>query len=505
MPSESENLEIKNRAAARLLALPGVTAVGLGSKEVGDEPTGELAIKIFVKVKRPPSEVPSEELIPPEIEGIPTDVIESGEIHDVADPPGVFDIPADTDSTRMRPLEGGRRIAREGDEGGGTMGFFVWDPADHTKAYGITNFHVVVIGASLPVAGTSKIGQPTGKGSVTDCCSDLFGIFAGGGRTEDRDEALIKLDAGMQWKAEIAEIGVVSGKDTVTQTQAQAQAYKVRKRGARTGLTGGVIRALSATTHESDNTIVIKPNPNPAAGTRTVFFVYEGDSGSGVVNDANKIVALIRSRDDSGNGYAFPIQHVIDHFAATEHVNVDVATAAAAGTVNTVPGSPMVATPPELADALGSGGQPAAALRRVPPAPPPGWVPEPVLLAAAPAHLESDLDRSPTGRLLITVWLEHQAELLDLINMNRRVAVAWHRSGVAALVQVLVRMTTQPELALPATVNGQPVRAALSMMRATLDRFASPRLSGDLARLDAVLPDVAGLTYPEIIDSLGTG
>jgi hypothetical protein len=65
-------------------------------------------------------------------------------------------------------------------------------------------------------------------------------------------------------------------------------------------------------------------------------------------------------------------------------------------------------------------------------------------------------------------------------------------------------MPADPDLALPATLHGQPVRTVLTRMRATLDRFASPRLSADLARLDGVLPDLGGLTYPRIIAALGT-
>src|SRR5205085_2418993 len=140
-----------------------------------------------------------------------------------------------------------------------------------------------------------------------------------------------------------------------------------------------------------------------------------------------------------------------------------------------------------------------------PPAPPPGCVPDFVPLTAAPVHLERDLDRSPTGRLLITLWLQHQTELLGLINRNRRVATAWHRSGAAALFQVLARMTIQPEIALPTTIHGQPLRACLDRMHAVIERFASPRLSRDLARLDALLPEVGGLTYGEIIEAFGTG
>ena len=121
-----------------------------------------------------------------------------------------------------------------------------------------------------------------------------------------------------------------------------------------------------------------------------------------------------------------------------------------------------------------------------------------------PAVLQEDLDRSATGRLVITTWLTHQAELLGLINTNRRVALAWHRTGLSALVQVLARMPADHELTVPATLHGQPVRTVLTRMRATLERFASPALSADLARLDGLLPDLGGLTYPRIITALGT-
>jgi hypothetical protein len=505
MPTESEHSAIKARAAARLLALPGVVAVGLGSKEVGDAPTDQLAIKVFVKVKRPPEAVPADELIPAEIEGVPTDVIESGEIHLVADPPGAIKT-AHTEDTRFRPLTGGGRIRREGSSWSGTMGCFLVDPGDMSKVYGLTNFHVVAAGdVAAPVAGTSRLGQPSGSGSVTACCSDVFGTFAGGAKSGDRDEALVRLDPGTQWLAEIAEIGMVEGTYELKQEDAKLQTYRVRKRGARTQLTGGVVRALEATTGEADNLVVIKPNPNPAAGAQTVYFDYEGDSGSAVVNKSNEAVALVYARDDSGNGYAYAIKHVLARFASVEKVAVEVAVAVAEDHVNTVPGAAMVATPPELADALGRAGRPAPALRPVPPSPPPGWVPEPVLLSAGPPHLERDLDRSSAGRALMTIWLDHQVELLTLVNSNRRVAVAWHRSGASALFQALARMPLAPEVALPTTINGEPLAACLDRMQATFDRFASARLRRDLARVQGLLPDLAGLTYPQIIDALGTG
>lgn len=502
MVTDDEALAIKTRVAPQLLALPGVTAVGLGSKETGGRPTGELALKVFVTVKRPADQVAAAELIPGEIDGLRTDVIQSGQRHLVADPVGAI-VSEYRDETRSRPLTGGRRIRREDSNGAGTMGCFLVDPAHPGTAYGLTNFHVMAPpDVPAPVVGTSAVGQPTGKSSATGCCNDLFGKYAGGEMADDgRDEAAIKLDPGMQWLAEIADIGIVTGKHEISVQEGKTQTYKVRKRGARTLLTGGVVRAVSTSDKHSDNDIVIKPNPNPAAGTRTVFFDYEGDSGSALVNDSSEVAGLVYARDDSGNGYAYAIDHVLERLGAALSVKLKVAVATALGVVNTVPGAAMVATPPELAAQLGPAPRPVPA-RGTPPAVP-GWV-LPIQPAAAPAFLQRDLDRSVTGRLLITTWLTHQRELLGLINSHRRVALAWHRTGLSAMVQVLARMPTEPDLALPATLHGQPLRTVLTRMRATLDRYASPALSADLARLDRVLPDLGGLTYPRILAAFGT-
>jgi hypothetical protein len=509
MVTENEALAIKTRVAPQLLALPGVTAVGLGSKETGGRATGELALKVFVTVKRPADQVAAAELIPAEIDGLPTDVIQSGRRHLVADPAGAI-VTEHRDETRSRPLTGGRRIRREDSNAAGTMGCFLVDPAHPGTAYGLTNFHVMAApDVPAPVAGTSAVGQPTGKSSVTGCCNDLFGKYAGGEMADDgKDEAAIKLDPGTQWLAEIADIGIITGSHEITLAEATPQTYKARKRGARTLLTGGVVTAVNTSDGHSDNDIVIKPNPNPAAGTRTVFFDYEGDSGSAVVNDAGEVVGLIYSRDDSGNGYAYAIDHVLERLGTALSVTLNVAVAVQAGVVNTVPGAAMVATPAELAAQLGPAPRPVPRPVPVRPGPVPAGAgspaPLPVPAVVMPASLERDLNRSATGRLLITTWLTHQRELLGLINTNRRVALAWHRTGLSALVQVLARMPADPDLALPATLHGQPVRTVLTRIRATLDRFASPGLSADLDRLDRTLPDLGGLTYPRIIAALGT-
>ncbi|MDQ2920979.1 MAG: hypothetical protein M3R52_05125, partial [Acidobacteriota bacterium] len=90
---------IKESAQGRLLAIPGVHAVGIGSKIVDGQRTSETAIMVFVEKKKPMAELRPEEVIPSEIEGVKTDVYES-------------EIPRihAQDTERYRPLIGGSQI-----------------------------------------------------------------------------------------------------------------------------------------------------------------------------------------------------------------------------------------------------------------------------------------------------------------------------------------------------------------------------------------------------------
>ena len=192
------------------------------------------------------------------------------------------------------------------------------------------------------------------------------------------------------------------------------------------------------------------------------------------MNDANEILALHWAGDESGNSYGYAITRVLEHFTSTEHFSWTWLSPFCRAPSTPSPERPWCAPRRSLPAHSGSAGVVAPELRPLPPPPPPGWVPEPVPLGWAPGQLEQDLDRSAAGRLLMTIWLEHQVELLTLVNTNRRVTIAWHRSGASALFQALARMPARPDLALPATINGQPLAACIDHVQRTLDRFASP-------------------------------
>ena len=74
--ADEELIELKERAAAEFLRVPGVTAVGLGGRERDGRPTGEVVLKVFVERKRPAAELTPGQLLPPEFEGLGVDVVE---------------------------------------------------------------------------------------------------------------------------------------------------------------------------------------------------------------------------------------------------------------------------------------------------------------------------------------------------------------------------------------------------------------------------------------------
>jgi hypothetical protein len=69
-------LAVKQSVAAKLHAIPGVHAVGVGAKVVGGKKTEELAIAVFVVKKKGLNELAESERVPSEIQGIKTDVVE---------------------------------------------------------------------------------------------------------------------------------------------------------------------------------------------------------------------------------------------------------------------------------------------------------------------------------------------------------------------------------------------------------------------------------------------
>jgi len=511
-PTDSEAIaRVKQSATERLLAIPNVASVGIGPKVVGGEASGEPAIKVFVRHKLPADQVPAGELIPPTIEALKTDVEIGGDPVPLADPAPV-DRPGEIylarfDQTTYRPVVGGARIVTVGSSAPGTLGCLMWDTSNHDVGYGLTCMHVVdALDIVEVIKDKTQIGQPTGSDFSKGCCNDVIGVWAGGGQVA-RDEALVRLSSGMKWKTQITEIGLVAGKHPLSETDViDGYPYKVAKRGAHTGLTGGYLLAHRVTTRELDDLIIIKPNPNSDAGPGdVVFFAYEGDSGSALVNSANEVVGLVARRDEHGFGYAYHIDAVLSRLNDIDKIAVDVASSTDLNEIHTVPGGTSVAVPVEVAERVAADPVDALAFTGANGRAPLGrpWFSDLPPTATIMGRVRADLAASGSGRLLLEFWQTHHGELTDLIERDRHVTIIWHRGGGAALTQLLLRLPADRSRALPATLYGEPLMRSVDRLHTVVARSASEHLRTDLDRVRAVMPDLAGLTYAEIVAALG--
>lgn len=71
---------VKARHEAVLLKKANVVAVGVGYRQRGGSPTREVCITVSVSKKQPLDELDPREVVPAEIEGVPVDVQETGEV-----------------------------------------------------------------------------------------------------------------------------------------------------------------------------------------------------------------------------------------------------------------------------------------------------------------------------------------------------------------------------------------------------------------------------------------
>ena len=73
-------MEVKRRHEKELMRKLNVVGVGVGFRTQGGARTDEICIVVSVKTKLPAPQMKPGDLIPSSIEGVPVDVVETGEI-----------------------------------------------------------------------------------------------------------------------------------------------------------------------------------------------------------------------------------------------------------------------------------------------------------------------------------------------------------------------------------------------------------------------------------------
>ncbi len=284
-----------------------IVGVGVGEKLSEGGPTGVPALTFLVKVKYPPSQLSAKGLIPPTVDGIPTDVVEVGVLRPVAARKKAAKAAAPASSppdpkVRIRPAAPGSSIGFR-DPGdafvmAGTFGALV---ADDKGVYILSNNHVLADENQLALG--SPIFQP--------------GLLDGGNPTKDQVATLtrfIPIDTSADNKVDCA-IAQALRPDLVTNAILQIGAptgsaeaafdMNVHKFGRTSGYTAGRIASI-----DTDVTIQYEAGPVFFAGQITIDslpgtkssspFSKAGDSGSLIVErSTGKAVGLLFAGSDA--------------------------------------------------------------------------------------------------------------------------------------------------------------------------------------------------------------
>lgn len=305
--------EIKERNKTDLMSYPNVVGVGVSLKRVGGSVTEDECVCVFVKKKVPLEFLSEEDVIPTTIEGVLTDVIESGAFKALQER-----------TDRIRPVVGGISVGHP-NVTAGTLGMVASRPVDGSTAIEvlfISNNHVLA--DSNDAAIDDPLIQPgafDGGEVLTDRIGFLQnfipinfdGAGASGGlaRTlanflltiintlfgsdlrlcDDEepgevnlvDAAVGKFDDAFQASPEILDVGIPTGIAEASVNMA------VKKSGRTTELTEGTVIATDVTARVNYNEGKIALFEDQIAAD---LEADGGDSGSIVLDDLNRVVGL---------------------------------------------------------------------------------------------------------------------------------------------------------------------------------------------------------------------
>jgi hypothetical protein len=334
MSAEADVLKIKEQNKEALLAKANVVGVGTGYKKAAGKDTAELCVIALVSRKKPLAALSADALIPVELDGVLTDVIEIG-----------FPRAQQARTDKCRPAPGGVSIGHY-QITAGTLGCIVRDLTTKQRLI-LSNNHVLAnvnaaqLGDAILQQGAIDGGDvntctiahleryaPINFGTQPASCNiaksvaDILNAMAGLLGSSHQLQAVKKdvqatnlVDAAAarpvddsQVLDEILEIGVVSGVKPVT------FGMTVRKSGRTTGLTTGTVSVLNATVnvdYDEGRTARFEDQ------VITTPMSQGGDSGSLIVaGDTLEAVGLLFAGSDQSTIFN-PIQTVLNTLKVT--------------------------------------------------------------------------------------------------------------------------------------------------------------------------------------------
>ncbi|NYH78721.1 hypothetical protein FHR84_002046 [Actinopolyspora biskrensis] len=303
---------VKRAVEDQLLDIPGVVAVDIGEKRTAGCGTGQQAIVVSVPRKEPRERLDGSERVPPNILGIPTDVVEEEvslhHAHHRLDDPVPPLAPAESATvfggvgiTPHRPVTvGPEEAAVEGDcRRIGTLGTLVFGHGATVLTMGLTTFDVACMDDAWSV-GDAMLDPHSGREYADLSRAALSGRV---------DAAAVTIAGSLDRCCLIPGVGSVTG-----QGSAEPGEF-VRKSGFGTGLTCATI---------TSNDVTIRVDHGAALGVRVLReqlkvsaaedqpFAGAGDAGAVLVNGDGRVVGLhVAGSRDGTVGYACPISDVL--------------------------------------------------------------------------------------------------------------------------------------------------------------------------------------------------
>ena len=321
--------QVKDTHKSGLLSTANVVGVGVGEKISQGRKTGEICVVVLVRQKLPEVELARGAVLPREVSGVKTDVIQVGELRALQArtdrwrpaPAGVsvghYLITAGTFGAVVRDRATGVRLILSNNHvlansNNATPGDAILQPGPYDGGT-LANDQIAVLERFCPIefnTAPPTCGIATGVARLSNALAGLVGSRHRLQAQQINPQAVNQVDAAVARPLEdglilneILEIGLVSG--VVEATLGMA----VRKSGRTTGLTTGQIDVVDATVNVSYGTGLIATFENQlVAGPMS----QGGDSGSLVVAaDALHAVGLLFAGSDETTIFS-PIQAVLD-------------------------------------------------------------------------------------------------------------------------------------------------------------------------------------------------
>jgi hypothetical protein len=308
--------EVRRKAETMLMNMENVVATGIGFKIAGDQPTTEPSVVVSVVKKVPLAQLAESAVVPKTINGVKTDVIETGKIVAFQDPkqkmrparPGVsighYLITAGTFSCLVQRggqvfiLSNNHVLANSNDA---QIGDPIWQPGKYDG--GTSADQIATLEQFIPIGFSDGVTPPPGCSPLASLLQ-MFNppkpqINEPGNNTVDC--AIARPLSPDLVLPDILNIGIPIGAGTVTLGTA------IQKSGRTTGYTTGQILQIDVTVNVDYGGKIATYQNQLMSGAMS----QGGDSGSAVLDMDKRVVGLLFAGSDTTT-IMNPMQLVLD-------------------------------------------------------------------------------------------------------------------------------------------------------------------------------------------------